>query len=175
MLISGRKAKETVVLVDTNVIIEAVRTRCWNAVTGALLVETVQECRAEAGRGDATRSGYVSVAEADLERLSAVHAVKETEMATFVLACPEAQTLDAGERELFAHAFARVARGDEVWIVCSADRAAIRVAVGQGWGDRIRSLATVVEAAGARPKPPLAEHYGERWLSDFRTTVLLGG
>jgi hypothetical protein len=41
----GVGPKATVVLVDTNVIIEAIRTRCWNALTGGLRVETVAECR----------------------------------------------------------------------------------------------------------------------------------
>lgn len=34
------------ILVDTNVIIEAVRTGCWAALTGQLRVETVVACRA---------------------------------------------------------------------------------------------------------------------------------
>lgn len=46
------RAKYTVVLVDTNVVMEAVRTHCWNAMAGGLWVETVEECREEALRGD---------------------------------------------------------------------------------------------------------------------------
>lgn len=75
MLIPGVAPKDTVVLVDTNVMIEAVRTRCWNALTGSLRLETVEECRDEAGRGSYGRSGYVAVSQGDLGRLSAVHPV----------------------------------------------------------------------------------------------------
>lgn len=61
-------------LVDTNVIIEAVRTGCWRAITGRMNVETVETCINECLRGDAGRSGYVIVSEEELNRLSRVHA-----------------------------------------------------------------------------------------------------
>lgn len=38
----------SIVLVDTNVIIEGVRTECWAAVTGGLHLETVAAGREEA-------------------------------------------------------------------------------------------------------------------------------
>ncbi len=170
----GAGPRATVVLADTNVIIEAVRTKCWNAVTGGLRVETVAECRDEASRGDRHRSGYVAVADEDLDRLAAVHRVDDLERAMFGLAYPDAQNMDAGERDLFAHAFGRAARGDDVWILCSADRAAVRAAVALGWQDRLQSLAGLVSTVGGRVSTPLAEHFGERWLSDFRTACLLG-
>jgi len=46
---------------DTNVIIEAHRTRCWRAVVNAFNVETVEKCCEEAATGDKRRSGYVVV------------------------------------------------------------------------------------------------------------------
>lgn len=160
-------------LVDTNVVIEAVRTKCWNALTGGLRVETVEECRDEALRGDRGRPGYVAVGEGDLSRLAAVHRVTELERATFGMEYPDAQNMDAGERDLFAHAYARAAGSDSVWLLCSPDRASIRAAVALGWHDRLRSLAALAEAVGARASAPLADHFGKRWLSDFRTICLL--
>lgn len=174
MLIPGAAARDTVALVDTNVIIEAVRTKCWKALTGSLRVETVEECRDEAGRGDRSRPGYVPVSGDDLGRLAKVHAVGDLERATLGLAYAGAQNLDAGERDLFAHAFVRAAAGDDVWVICSPDRAAVRAAVALGWRDQTRSLAELAAAVGARPNPPLAGHFGERWLSDLCTAYLLG-
>jgi hypothetical protein len=174
VLIPGRALAETVALVDTNVIIEAVRTRCWNALAGSLRVETVSECRDEAGRGDRSRPGYVPVSEADLARLAQVHSVTDLDRAVFGMAYDGSLNMDAGERDLFAHAFARAAAGDMVWVICSPDRAAIRAAVALGWRDQTRSLAELAAAAGARPGPPLAEHFGERWLSGLCTAYLLG-
>src|SRR5438552_1749501 len=124
-------------LVDTNVIIEAVRTGCWRAITGRMSVETVEVCTHEAKRGDADRTGYIAVSEEDLSRLSRVHSVSETERAALVLQYPDASGMDAGERDLFAHAYARA---DDTWILFSPDKASIRAAVRLGCADRLRSL-----------------------------------
>lgn len=42
----------SIVLVDTMIVIEAVDTGCWNAITGQLRVATSMECAAELRRGD---------------------------------------------------------------------------------------------------------------------------
>ena len=99
MLLDGVAHRDTVVLVDTNVVMEAVRTRCWNAVTGGLWVETVEECRDEALRGDRGRPGYLPVSEQDLARMRKVHPVSALERATFGMAYQEARNMDRGERE----------------------------------------------------------------------------
>jgi hypothetical protein len=173
VLLDGVAHKDTVVLVDTNVVMEAVRTRCWNAVTGGLRVETVEECRDEALRGDRGRPGYLPVSEQDLARMRKVHPVSALERATFGMAYQEARNMDRGERDLFAHAYARVSRGDSVWIVSSADRACVRAAVALGWHERMHSLGALAAAVGAHP-PALLEQFGERWLSQVRTAYLLG-
>ena len=174
-LIGDVPLRATIVLVDTNAIIEAVRTGTWNALTGALLLETVDECRHEALRGDSTRPAYVPVTEQALARLHAVHAVTEEERAAYLLADPEAIALDAGERDLFAHAFARASRGDRVWVLCSADKAALRAALRIAIDEQLRSLAKICEAAGARPKVPLKAHFLEQFLLTNLIAFRLGG
>ncbi|MGH9961543.1 MAG: hypothetical protein ACREBC_31190, partial [Pyrinomonadaceae bacterium] len=68
------------VLVDTNIIIEAFRTRCWKAVTAHFSVETVETCYEEALTGDPLRPGYVQVDANELRSgLSRRHAVSEAE------------------------------------------------------------------------------------------------
>lgn len=166
--------RETVVLTDANVMIEAVRTRCWNALTGGLRIETVEECHQEPLRQPRDRAGYIPVTVEDLSRISAVHAVSDLDRAMLAMEYAAAASMDPGERDLFAHAYARAAAGDDVWIVCSPDKASVRAAVALGWHDRMHSLAALVGAVGARPCTPLAGHFGERWLSDFRTACLLG-
>lgn len=165
--------RSRVILVDTNAIIEAVRSRCWNAITGAaaLALETVEECRDEAQRGNHSRPGYVPVSDTQLARLHAVHGVTELERVTFTIAYPDAEGMDLGERDLFAHAFARAQRGDDVWVVCSPDKASILAAVTLGWADRVVSLEDIARSVGARPT--LAEHFGEAWLSATRTAIRL--
>lgn len=157
-------------LVDTNVIIEAVRTGCWRAITGRMNVETVATCTHEAMAGDASRKGYVEVSAEDLSRLACVHSVSEEERATFALEYPYAAGMDAGERDLFAHA---LGRSDDTWLLLSPDKASIRAGVTLGWQDRLRSLAAVADETGARPK--LKRHFEESWLAEWRTHFLLEG
>jgi hypothetical protein len=156
-----------IVLVDTNIIIEAFRTRCWNALTVYYRVETVEKCYEEALTGDRLRSGYVEVDTKVLKERLTIHRVESMEQATLALACPDADVLDAGERDLFAHAHGR--KG--AWITTCADRAAVRIALTLGWKERICSLEVLCEPTGA--KPELKPHFTEDWLSRVRTDFLL--
>jgi hypothetical protein len=114
------------------------------------------------------------VSENDLGRIWTVHPVTALERVTFAMAYEDARNMDPGERDLFAHAYGRVLRGDSVWIVSSADRACVRAAVALGWHERMHSLGALAAAVGAHPNPALLDQYGERWLSRVRTTYLLG-
>lgn len=157
-------------LLDTNAIIEAVRVGVWGAVAGGLAIETVEACREECRRGDRLSDGYVSVSEADLNRLAAVHAVSEEERAGLLLET-DASSLDRGELDLHAHARVRPNGG---WTICSPDLAAVRLGVAMEWGDRLVSLEELVRSVGARPSPALRPHFTRRWLSRTRTRALLG-
>lgn len=160
-----------VYLFDANVIIEAVRTKTWNALTGALAIETVAECAEECRRGDTLLSGYVSVSQKDLDRLARVHAVPAAQVAT-VLLREEASSLDPGERDLFARALALPEHTE--WLLCSPDHASVRFAVAVGCGERLVSLEEALTDSGARPSPALREHFSTRWLSMARTRAMLG-
>lgn len=81
---------------------------------------------------------------------------------------PDAAGMDAGERDLFAHAYGR---SDETWLLLSPDKASIRAGVNLGWEDRLRSLGAVTDEIGARPK--LKRHFEESWLAEWRTQFLL--
>lgn len=158
-----------VVLVDTNIIIEAVRTHCWNALTSHCTVETAEKCMEEARTGDPMRRHYVPVTAEDLQRISAVRDVSHAEHVQLAVILPMADELDAGERHLFAHA---LGRGD-AWIASCADRAALKAAFALGWRDRFVSLEALARDVGARPD--LKQHFRERWLSEVRTAFLLEG
>jgi hypothetical protein len=161
------------VLIDTNAIIEAVRTGCWPAVTGQLRLETVETCRQEALTGPATPvRGYVTVSEEDLRRLASVHAVDAVVRAAVKLEYDDADGLDAGEHDLLAHAHGL---SDDAWVVCSPDKASIRAATALGFGSQLCSLEELVVAVGARPRSPLRAHFRTEWLVSFRTKVLLEG
>jgi len=158
-----------IVLVDTNIIIEAVRTRSWNALTSSFTLETVGKCLEEARTGDPMRRDYVPVDDKALGGLSKVNPVTPLELMSLAVALTTADELDAGERELFAHALRR----KDAWIATCADRAALLAAFKLGWMERMVSLESLVHFAGARPD--LKPHFGERWLSEVRTAFLLQG
>jgi predicted nucleic acid-binding protein len=157
-----------VVLVDTNIIIEAFRTRCWKALTTYYRVETVEKCYEEALTGDRLRPGYVEVESKVLKEKLTIHRVETVEQAALTLTCPDVDALDAGERCLFAHAHGR----SDAWIATCADRAAVRIALTLGWKERIYSLEVLCKPTGA--KPGLKRHFTEDWLSEVRTDFVMG-
>lgn len=48
-------------MLDTNVIIEAHRAKCWKALAHFFRFETVEQCCVEAATGDRRRTDYVAV------------------------------------------------------------------------------------------------------------------
>lgn len=164
-------AEPDVVLMDTNAIIEAVRTGCWRAITGRFRVETVEECRDEARRGDAMNPAYVPVSEKDLAVLAVVHGVDRVERARLALEYEFADGLDDGERDLLAHA---IGRTDDIWSLCSPDKASVRAAVALNCGDRLISLGDLSKRRGARPKPAMQDHFSEVRLQQWRVAARLG-
>ncbi len=167
----GRVASDSVYLLDTNAIIEAVRTGVWAAICGGLLVETVAECADECRRGDQIGSDYVVVNQTDLDRLRAIHVPTDDQIAA-VLANPKSAALDDGERDLMAHALSRAEPPQ--WLVCSPDLASIKFAVDIGLGDRLTSLEETVRKVGGRTASPLRRHFSANWLSGRRTEAILG-
>lgn len=151
------------------IVIEAVRTGCWNAITGQRRIVTVQACEVELVRGDSTLRGYVTVTPEQLARV-AIESVPLMAAAKFRLLYPEADGLDTGERDLMAHAAART----DDFSLCSCDKAAVRAAPVLGWIDRVVSLEDVAQRCGARPNPPLRSQFTEARLNEWRTKLQLG-
>ena len=159
-----------VLLVDTNIIIEAVRAHCWTALTAHFQVETVDQCCEEARTGDLHRPGYVEIRESLLRDGLTVHRVSATELAALSLRDAESSRLDAGERHLWAHALSRT----DAWVASCCDRAAVNVAVSLGWADRLVSLEECVRAAGARQAlKALKGQFATERLVAWRTAALM--
>ncbi len=70
-----------IVLMDTNVIIEAYRTRCWGALVNTFKVETVEKCWEEAATGDKRRAGYVVIDVEVMKTSVLIHPVTLMELA----------------------------------------------------------------------------------------------
>ena len=163
-------ATRPTLLVDSMIVMEAVRTGCWNAITGQRQVVSVEECAEELRRGDPGTREYVRVTGQDVARLT-VAPLSDVQRAAFRLEYPAADGLDAGERDLLAHAMTRT----DDFQVCSCDKAALVAADALGWLDRVVSLEAVAASVGARPNPTLKVQFTETRMSQWRTSLRLGG
>ena len=152
------------------IVIEAVRTGCWNAITGQRTVVTVEECADELRRGDPSVRGYVRVTQQEIARMT-VEPVPAPAAAQFRLAYPAADGLDPGERDLVA--FATTLTGD--FQLCSCDKAAVVAAHALGLLDRVVSLEALAESVGARPNPQVRTQFTDTRMAQWRTALLLGG
>lgn len=159
------------ILLDTNIIIEAVRIGCWNGLRGHYELVTVEKCREEAQSGFGRKPGYVVVEDHHLNTGIQIITVTDTDRALLFTECSEAMVLDEGEKDLWAHAYSRT----DDWDAACADQAAVRVAAQLEWGDRLISLEELVKSAGIRPKKQLKDHYTTRVLSIWRTKFMLDG
>lgn len=166
----------TRVFVDTNVILEAVRTGCWAALCSRYSVETVDRCIEEVRTGDPYDTSRVQVSDDLLGPSQLVrHAVSAAEVGALVLAFPRCQGLDAGELHLLAHLHAHENPADVLVLLSTADRAALVSASVLGWGDRLEALEPLAQQAGAGKSrlAQLKRHYSRTWLEQARTQIAL--
>ncbi len=160
-----------IVLVDTNVIIEAHRIGCWKALAGYFSIHTVEKVVEETQTGHQNRDPEHTINEAALRKTCKhVANISDTQRVQFQIDHPQA-VLDPGERDLIIHA--ATLGVDDVWLLNSPDMAAVRHTHGRGWIDRLVSLEAMNTHVKIKPKEALRENYSERWLSTKRTNLLL--
>jgi hypothetical protein len=177
--------------------IEAVRVGAFSRLRAHEQLVTVKQCVSEALSGIPGSKGRVPISEADLGSPLSVIDVTNSDRVHLALMHPDSATLDNGERDLLAHAFALTRRahgasadgiaramrkaklpvtdtGPASFQIVSADRAAVRVAISMGLGDHVVSLEEVLESAGIRADTKLKGHYTRRVLLDWKTKHALG-
>ena len=158
-----------VVLVDTNVILEAHRIRSWRALVGGYKVETVKDCIAETQTGFQHRRPEQQIDIVELrDSLEAVHSVGNRERAGLAVRIPGIE-LDRGEASLWAHALNR----DDSWVLCGPDRASLRCGVRLGFRERLVSLEGLLNDAGHRPRISLRPAYTMRWHKNTLDELVL--
>jgi len=157
-----------IVLMDTNVIIEAHRTKCWGAVVNAFKVETVEKCCEEAATGDKRRADYVVINVEAMKKSVLIHPVTLLELAELETRLAEPDRIDPGEKHLLAHALKKAA----VWHVSASDRAAVKAGSELGLLDKFVSLEALARVVGMSPQ--LKQHFTEKWLGVVRTEILMG-
>ncbi|TWB25633.1 hypothetical protein [Nitrospirillum bahiense] len=148
------------VLVDTNVILEAHRTGSWRALRGGHRLETVEDCVIETQTGAQNRRPEQRIEEAALRGdFRAIHEVGAIDRANAVLSHPSIAFLDAGEQALWCHALTRT----DVWVLCGPDKASLRLGLALGLGGRLVALETLLDEVGHRPVIALRRNYTIAW------------
>lgn len=165
------------IFVDTNVIIEAHRVGCWNAICGSYSIETVEQCIEESSRGNPEEPGYVHVPTDELrEKLTQIHQVTRHEVASLVLSHSECYILDDGEKHIFARLYVDHILPSSSILVSTPDKAAIVAAHKLGWLDSWVSLEVLARDVGVRGSvlKQLRTQHQDDWLSNAKTKILLG-
>lgn len=164
-------AHHQIVLVDTNVIIEAHRTRCFTQLASYFALHTVEKVVEETQTGLQNRRTEETIDYAALRAsLRNVADVTDLARADFALRFPDA-VLDPGELDLLIYAGTLPAK--DVWLLNSPDKAALRFGHARGWLDRFVSLEAMVNHLRAQTTDALKGNYTESWLSDQRLRLLL--
>jgi hypothetical protein len=161
--------KGQIVLLDTNVIIEAHRVNCWNAIADFYSLETVEKCVEETQTGAQNRSPEENIDQTKLvSTLRKVHRVTAVEKANFLL--KQKIQLDPGERDLLCHA----ANRQDVWVVSSPDKAAMRFVFAEGWLDKLVSLEALCSQLKIKNVLKLQRNYTEDWHAGERLKLHMG-
>lgn len=159
-----------IVLVDTNVIIEAHRAGCWGTIASFFKLHTVEKVVEETQTGFQNRKPEECI---DIQKMRSsldhVERITDEQRVEFNLAHGH-PPLDAGERDLLVYAGLI---GERVWLLNSPDMAAVKFAHAVGWIDRLVSLEAMTSHLKARLRNDLRDNYTERWLSQRRTQLLL--
>lgn len=167
---------KTRVFADTNVILEALRTNCWTALSNQFAVETVEKCIEETLTGNPDDPRHIPVPPSDLHAgLADRHPVTRKDIASLVLAHPACATLDDGEKHLFAWLFANNLLPAAAVVVSTADKAALVASHKLGWLDCVVSLEHLARSAGVGRAnlDALALQYREDWLTNIKTKIRL--
>ena len=146
-------------LADTNVILEAHRTRSWRTLTGGYRVETVEDCIAETQNGFQRRRPELQIDAAKLRgSLKTIHPFGDRERADLAIRISGIE-LDRGEASLWSHALTRT----DAWVLCEPDKASLRCGVRLGYREQLVSLEGLLDDVGHRPGTALNKGHRKRW------------
>lgn len=157
------------ILIDSNAIIEAHRLDCWSPLSSCFRIETVSMCVKECERGNQQRRNYVPVDVDSLKQTSAVRHVDDNMRAKLVIAEPEAADLDPSEKDLVAYA---MTQANDIYLLCSPDKACMKIAAKTGLLDQLVSLEAMSRAAGLRSMD-FRRNYTDRWHCATKTQLRL--
>lgn len=170
-------AKNQIVLVDTNVILEAHRVGSWVALSQYFALHTVEKVVEETQTGYQNRSPEQTIDEAMLRKqIRHIESINELQQAGFSIDYPDA-VLDDGERDLVIYAglLTKAQPSIAVWFLNSPDIATIRHAHRRQWLDHLISLEEMSQHLKLKAKLNLKNNYTRTWLSSQKIQFITGG
>lgn len=162
-----------IVLIDTNVIIEAHRLSCWDHLSKTFELHTVAKVLEETQNGYNSRRSETIDYGSLKQSFHYVHDVTQQELLVCNMEHPNARILelDPGERDLIAYA---TSLGKNCWLLCSPDKAAMRTSHSLGCLDNIVSLEALLDITSLQLSSKLKENYTESWHSRIKVAILMG-
>ncbi len=163
--------KGQIVLVDTNVILEAHRVSCWNTLASHFRLATVEKVIEETQTGFQNRSRDQTIPLTPLRQsLHHIETITDQARAQFALHNPNV-LLDPGERDLII--YAKSLNLNSAWLLNSPDMAAVRYCHQSKWLDRVVSLEAMNRHIRAHTTSNLRDNFSENWLNVRKTRIRL--
>ncbi|MFC0444273.1 hypothetical protein ACFOD1_03060 [Pseudidiomarina halophila] len=153
--------REDLILVDTNVIIEAHRASILNEMLGCLSLATVEMCVQETQTGAQNRDPWQNIDEGLIRERMQIFSPTDEDIVVASMALPGIGEVDAGELHLLTQA--HFLADQDVWFLASPDKHPMRLAIEYGWRERLVSLERVYRLANSKRKLQLRENFTEAW------------
>ena len=157
-----------VVYLDTCVILEAHRVKCWKQLVSQYELHTVRRCYEELADGNPHDSDYIAV---DRQQIAQEMTIHESVPRQCIAAATLATTfggLDAGEKELLAWC---ADQDPQAMLITTGDRAAIVAACELGLRNCLQPLEEITDKIGLRVA--LQPHYCRAWLEKICSAFAL--
>jgi hypothetical protein len=165
-------AKNQIVLVDTNAVLEAHRVGCWVQLSQYFALHTVEKVVEETQNGFQNRDPEETIHEATVRgQFKHIAAITDLQRTEFALAHPSA-VLDDGERDLVIYAGSLTLAN--AWLLNGPDIATVRHAHARQWLDRLVSLEEMNTHLKLHTKAPLRTNHQQQWLSGYKLNFQMG-
>lgn len=163
--------KGDIVLIDTNVILEAHRVGCWISLSQYFNLHTVEKVIEETQTGFQNRNPEQTIDQALLRKsFNHVQTVTDLQVVEFDMT-NTGTLLDDGEKQLIIYS---QTIKEKVWYLNSPDLASVKYSCQVGSQDRLISLESMIRRLDCKLKNELERNFTESWLSQSKLKFLMG-
>lgn len=157
-----------IVYLDTCVILEAHRVKCWKQLASQYELHTVRRCYEELSDGNPRDPDYIPVDRQQIAQCVTIHDCVARQCIAAATMAATFGRLDAGEKELLAWC---ADQDPQAMIITTGDRAAIVAACELGLRNSLQPLEEITDKIGLRVT--LQQHYCRAWLEKICSNFAL--